>query len=77
LIPGARPPVALAGAASTATVHLHLRMNELRKPSRVSGGTITSCRFDPFAARSSNGRYLRIPLKKWVIHCRWGDVVIQ
>jgi hypothetical protein len=57
--PGARPPVALAGAASTATVHLHLRMNELRKPSRVSGGTITSCRFDPFAARSSNGRYLR------------------
>jgi hypothetical protein len=30
-IPGARPPVALAGAASTATVHLHLRMNELRK----------------------------------------------
>jgi hypothetical protein len=59
LIPGARPPVALAGAASTATVHLHLRMNELRKPSRVSGGTITSCRFDPFAARSSSGRYLR------------------
>ena len=47
---GARPPVALAGAASTATVHIHLRMNELRKPSRVSGGIITSCRFDPFAA---------------------------
>jgi hypothetical protein len=49
---GAWPPVALAGAASTAIVHLHLhlRMNELRRPSRVSGGTITSCRFDQFAA---------------------------
>jgi hypothetical protein len=48
---GAWLPVALPGAASTAIVHLRLRMNELRK---LSGGKITSCRFDPFAAPSSN-----------------------
>jgi hypothetical protein len=48
---GAWLPVALPGAASTAIVHLRLRMNELRK---LSGGTITS--FDERAGQK--GRYL-------------------
>ena len=36
-----------------------------------------SLRLDPIAEPAVNDRNLRIPLKKSVIHCRWGDLVIQ
>ena len=62
-----------ADAASTATVHLPLRMNELRKPSGVSGGTITSCGFDPFAAVVERPLFARGGRRRAVVGLRWPD----